>query len=796
MTDEKRKTLTLGGGVLTRTPSGTGSSTVKIERRRRIVRPSSEQAGTASGNTDKLKALLEQAKQQEKEAVQKAEEQAKLNEKRRAEAEKAEKEVAAVREKLETVSKEKAAEKVVEAQAAAEKKDRPSKTFKKPITSEAPVMEQKEAAKKTKKDNQAEFGRRKLTVNDIILHGDEDDEATVITTRQKSLASLQRRLEKQKQKQHSAQKGDQKVVREVSIPETITVKDLAERMSEKGADVVKKLMAMGVMATINQVIDADTAQLIVEEFGHTYKRVGEGEMIKAMLASKKDSAEDLEFRAPVVTIMGHVDHGKTTLLDALRETDVAGGEAGGITQHIGAYQVKLKNGKKISFIDTPGHAAFSSMRARGANITDVVVLVVAANDGIMPQTVEAISHAKSAGVPIIVAVNKIDLPEADPHKVRMELLQHEVVTEGVGGDTLSIDISAKKRLNLDALEEAILLQAEMLELKANPNKSAEGVVVEAKVEKGLGSTATVLIQNGTLKIGDVFVSGMQMGRVRALQDSYGNRITEALPSEPVMVLGLQGTPEAGDDFVVLESESKAREIAEYRQKKRKEKEMILRSKSRMEALMAGVKEGEVGKLPIVIKGDVQGSIEAIVTSLEKMGGGKVQTEVVHAGVGGINESDITLARATNALVIGFNVRANPQARDAAKAENIDIRYYSIIYDLTDDIKKAMEGMLDPEIKETFIGYAEVKDLFSVGKGTKVAGCIVTEGIIKRDAKIRLIRNDVVMYTGDIGQLKRFKDDVKEVREGQECGLSFQNYNDLSVGDRIECYTEEKIDVKL
>ncbi|MBN2675742.1 MAG: translation initiation factor IF-2, partial [Alphaproteobacteria bacterium] len=586
-------------------------------------------------------------------------------------------------------------------------------------------------------------------------------------------------------------------VRTVLIPETISVKDFATRMSEKSATGVKKLMEMGIMATINQVIDADTAELIASDLGHKFQRIGEGEVVEKLLESEsKNTDEKLEPRAPVVTIMGHVDHGKTTLLDALRETDIVSGEAGGITQHIGAYQVVLKSGARISFIDTPGHAAFSAMRSRGAKVTDIVVVVVAGNDGIKPQTIEAISHAKAANVPIIIAINKMDLPDIDVNRVKTELLSHEVVVESLGGDVQCIEISAKSRLNLDKLEEAILLQAEMLDLKASITSRAEGSVVEAKMEKGLGATATVLIQKGTLKAGDIFVSGMCAGRVRALRNSYGEAITEALPSEPVMVLGFSQTPEAGDDFIVLDSESKAREVSEYRTRKHKEKRMIQQQKSRMEMLMSGAKEGEVQELSVILKADVQGSIEAIIESASKIKSDKIKVKFIHTAVGGINESDMTLAKTMDAIVIGFNVRANNQAREMARAENIDLKYYSIIYDVVDDFKAIMEGMLEPETKETILGYADVLDVFTVGKGTKVAGCRVSEGTILRSGKIRLIREDVVLYEGEIGQMKHGKDDAKEAKSGSECGLSFAKYNDIIKGDKIECFTEEKITTKL
>jgi translation initiation factor IF-2 len=607
--------------------------------------------------------------------------------------------------------------------------------------------------------------------------------------RGRSLAAVKRARERERLK-HS-QISQEKVVREVIIPETITVQELANRMAERSANVIKTLMRNGILATINQVIDADTAELVVTEFGHSIKRVADAD-VEIGLGGQVDSDTNLLPRPPVVTVMGHVDHGKTSLLDALRSTDVASGEAGGITQHIGAYQVTLKGGQKITFIDTPGHEAFTAMRARGAKVTDVVVLVVAADDGIMPQTVEAIRHAKAAGVPIIVAINKIDRPDANPQRVRQELLNHELVTEDLGGDVLAVEVSAKQRTNLEALEEAILLQAEILDLKANPHRAAQGVVVEAKVERGRGSVATVLVQKGTLKVGDVFVAGSDWGRVRALADDRGNKIEEAGPATPVEVLGLQGTPAAGDDFITVETEARAREVADYRQRKEKDAKAVAGARGTLEDMFNRIKAGEAKELPVVIKGDVQGSVEAITSTLEKLGNEEVKVRVLHAAVGGVNESDITLAKASNALVVGFNVRANPQARDMARRDNIEIRYYSIIYDVADDLRNALTGMLAPTLKERFLGNAEIREVFSITKVGKVAGCMVTEGMVKRGAKVRLLRDNVVIHEGALGQLKRFKDDAKEVREGYECGMSFENYNDIQVGDIIECFEIEEV----
>ena len=554
-------------------------------------------------------------------------------------------------------------------------------------------------------------------------------------------------------------------------------------------------MSLGVMATINQPIDADTAQIIVEEFGHKFKRIAESD-VEIGLGGGEDRPEDLQPRAPVVTVMGHVDHGKTSLLDALRETNVAAKEAGGITQHIGAYQIKVETGDKITFIDPPGHEAFSEMRARGAKVTDIVVLVVAANDGIMPQTIEAIRHAQAAEVPIVVAINKIDLPGADPMRVKTELLQHGIAVEEMGGESLCAEVSAKKRINIDKLVEAILLQAEMLDLKANPNRRAEGTVIEAKMEKGRGSVATVLVQKGTLHIGDVFIAGKEWGHVRAMFNEMGKKVLEAGPAMPVEVLGLQGTPDAGDDMIAVEGETQAKEVTNYRIRKEREAKIVKSAKSAMEQMLDKIKSGEVKHLPVIIKADVQGSIEAIEGTINKLSNNEVSVQILHSAVGPITESDISLAKASNAFIIGFNVRAIPQARDMARRDGVDIRYYSIIYDVVDEVKKGLEGMLSPELKEKILGYAEIREVYNITGVGKVGGCMVTEGLVKRGAKIRLLRDSVVIHDGAIGQLKRFKDDVKEVKEGYECGISFENYNDIQKGDFIECYEIEEIAAKL
>lgn len=604
-----------------------------------------------------------------------------------------------------------------------------------------------------------------------------------------------RRRYKKKQPKVKEVQPQEKVIKEVIIPEVITVQELANRMAEKSAIVIKKLMELGVMATINQVIDADTAQIVVEDLGHKYKRVSDSD-VEEGLFDNKDNDEDLLPRAPVVTVMGHVDHGKTSLLDALRATNVADREAGGITQHIGAYQVKLDNGQKITFIDTPGHEAFSEMRARGAKVTDIVVLVVAANDGIMPQTVEAIRHAQAGEVPIVVAINKIDLPAADPMKVKTDLLQHGIAVEEMGGDVLFAEVSAKKRLNIKGLLEAILLQAEMLDLKANSNRSAQGVVVEAKMEKGRGSVATALVQSGTLHVGDIFIAGKEWGRVRAMFNEHGQKLFEAGPSAPVEVLGLQGTPSAGDTLLVVDSEEKAKEVTDYRIRKERDAKLVKSAKSAMEQMLDKIKTGESKTLPVIIKADVQGSIEALEGTLNKLSNDEVSVHVLHSAVGPISESDITLAKASNAFVIGFNVRANPQARDMAKRDGVDIRYYSIIYDVADDVKKGLEGMLSPELREKILGYAEIRKVFNITGVGKVAGCMVTEGLVKRGAKVRLLRDNVVIHDGALGQLKRAKDDVKEVKSGYECGMSFEKYDDIKEGDYIECYEVEELERQL
>ena len=629
---------------------------------------------------------------------------------------------------------------------------------------------------------------RKLTITQALDATDGSEEDRV-----RSLAAVKRARERERQrvKEERASGGVRKIVREVVIPGTISVADLANRMAVRGIDVVKALMRLDIMANVNHVLEAETAELIVADFGHKAKRVSEAD-VEIGIDGKDDREEDLTSRAPVVAVMGHVDHGKTSLLDALRSSDVAAGEAGGITQHIGAYQVVLSGGQKITFIDTPGHAAFTAMRARGSQVTDIVVLVVAADDGVQPQTIEALNHAKAAGVPIIIAINKIDRPDASADKVRNDLLSQEIVVESLGGDVQDIEVSAIKRINLDKLEDAILLQAEILELKSNANRLAHGAVIEAKLEKGRGVVATVLIQRGTLKQGDVFIAGNEWGRARALTDDRGRPVKVAGPSEPVEVLGLQGAPAAGDEFVAVEDEARAREITEYRQRAARQKSLAISGRGTLEQMFDQIQAGEAQELPIIIRGDVQGSIEAIIGSLENMSTDEVQVRVMHSAVGGITESDIILAKSVRGIVIGFNVRANPQARLQAQQEHVDIRYYSIIYNVLDDMKQMMEGLLAPEIRERQIGYAQVRDVFSVTRAGKAAGCMVTEGMFKRGNKVRLLRDDVVIFEGGLKSLRRFKDDVREVQQGYECGMAFEKYDDIKNGDVIECFESEEI----
>lgn len=790
-----------------------GKKVVQVEvRKKRVINPNAQPAENNvkidEATAMKLK-LIAEAKEHEARRRQEEEEKERL---RRQEREQEEKErlarqAAEEAKKAEMVKEIKSAQitaPVVEAEEKSFKtKDKKSKDY------DDDEDEEENSSKKFRKASDLEKSREDVFEQErkkvmkrsfepqrrggkVNLHsigsGDDDDDDY-------GFGGPRRRFKKKQPKPVQPVQPQEKVIKEVIIPEIITVQELANRMAEKSADVIKKLMSLGVMATINQPIDADTAQIVVEELGHKFKRVADSDVEEA-IKGVEDTPDQMLPRAPVVTVMGHVDHGKTSLLDALRETNVAAREAGGITQHIGAYQIVTPKGDKITFIDTPGHEAFSEMRARGAKVTDIVVLVVAANDGIMPQTIEAIRHAQAAEVPIVVAINKIDLPGADPMKVKTALLQHGIAVEELGGESLCAEVSAKKRINIDKLLEAILLQAEILDLKANPNRTADGTVIEAKMEKGRGSVATVLVQRGTLKVGDICIAGKEWGRVRAMFNEMGHKVQEAGPATPVEVLGLQGTPAAGDDFTVVADENQAREVTNYRIRKERDAKLVKSAKSAMEQMLDKIKSGEIKHLPVIIKADVQGSIEAIEGTLNKLSNDEVSVQILHSAVGPISESDITLAKASNAFVIGFNVRAIPQARDMARRDGVDIRYYSIIYDVADDVKKGLEGMLSPELKEKILGYAEIRNVFNITGVGKVAGCMVTEGLVKRGAKVRLLRDNVVIHDGNLGQLKRFKEDVKEVKEGYECGMSFENYNDIQVGDFIECYEIEAIAAKL
>ncbi|TNE59344.1 MAG: translation initiation factor IF-2 [Alphaproteobacteria bacterium] len=656
----------------------------------------------------------------------------------------------------------------------AKEKDAAARVKKKPV-SEKPVSRSRNAPRRRS---------GKLTIARAL----DDNE------RQRSLASVRRAREREKRQAQGLGMDQKQVVREVVVPDEISVRDLSDRMAIRAVDVVKVLMKQGQMATVNDMLDPDTAQLIAEEYGHTVKRVAESDVEDAIVQAE-DREEDLLPRAPVVTVMGHVDHGKTSLLDAIRKSDVAEGEAGGITQHIGAYQVTMPSNQKITFLDTPGHAAFTQMRARGAKVTDIVVLVVAADDGVMPQTVEAINHAKAAEVPIIVAINKMDKPGVDPMRVKQELLQYELVVEDMGGEVQTVEVSAKTRMGIDTLEESILLQAEILELKANPNRTAAGSVVEAKLDKGRGPVATILVQNGTLKTGDIFVAGTEWGKVRALINDRGEAVDEAGPAVPVEVLGLNGTPMAGDDIVVVESEARAREVTEYRQRKERDAKSELAGGTRtsLDQMFSKMKDANVKEVPLVIKADVQGSVEAIIGALDKLSTDEVRAKAVQGAVGGISESDILLAASVSAPVIGFNVRASAPARALAEKEGVEIRYYSVIYDLVDDVKAAMSGLLDPTLRENFLGNAEILEVFNITKVGRVAGCRITEGVVRRGAKVRLVRDSVVIHEGTLSTLKRFKDEVKEVQTGQECGMAFENYQDIQPGDVIECFEVETIE---
>lgn len=810
-----KKTLSLGGtlslkGGASTAPkgptSGRGGIAVEVRRSKRAApSPQTQQqdsTGTTTGGSDDLTSLTNAERQARIEALQKSMEEGERKSslpKRQAttieKKEEAPKEVSKddlrkkELEELQRIEEDERA-KAAAARAAVTppvgvRKERVFNDSGEDINSESYRDKLKKAeAKAPPKPRTADDRRRnRITVTQAINNDFERD-------RGPSLAAQKRAREKARMAAKNGPMETKKVVREVTLPETITVQELANRMAEPGGDVVKALMKLGVMATINQTIDADTAELIIDEFGHKVKRVTDAD-IEIGMEGEVDTEEDLINRPPVVTIMGHVDHGKTSLLDALRSTDVAAGEAGGITQHIGAYQVTMQSGDKITFLDTPGHAAFTQMRARGANVTDIVVIVIAADDMIMPQTIEAINHAKAANVPIIIAINKIDKPDSNAKKIKTDLLQYEVVVEELSGETQCIEISAKQKLNLDKLEEAILIQAEILELKANPNRSAQGYVVESKLERGRGSVVTALIQNGTLKIGDVFVAGSEMGKVKALVNDRGQNIDAAVPGLPVEVIGLNASPEAGDNLVVVGDESRAREISEYRQRKKREAiaAMNVKNRTTIEDLVMQRDMVEVTKLPVIIKADVHGSVEAIAGSLAKMveENSDIAVHVLHSGVGGITESDVTLAKASGAIIIGFNVRAGAQARDLATRDGVEIRYYNVIYDVIDDAKSILSGMLTPTMREEYIGQAKVLQVFNITKVGKIAGCMVETGSVRRGNKVRLLRDDVVIHEGMLKTLKRFKDEVKEVKEGTECGMAFENYEDLHVGDIIECY---------
>ncbi|MFC3613532.1 translation initiation factor IF-2 [Lutimaribacter marinistellae] len=720
---------------------------------------------------ERLRAEKEQKEREQREAEERARQKAEDEERQRREAEEA--------------AKRAEAEAKSAKEAPAPRTDKPGAAKPAADTTKRPATPDRDRDQRQNRGKGRDDNRRsgKLTLNQA-LSGEGG--------RQRSIASMKRKQERARQKAMGGPVEREKVIRDVQLPEAITVGELANRMAERSADVVKALMKMGMMVTQNQTIDADTAELIIEEFGHRVVRVSDAD-VEDVIADIDDKEDDLQPRPPVITIMGHVDHGKTSLLDAIRDAKVVAGEAGGITQHIGAYQVKTDSGAVLSFLDTPGHAAFTSMRSRGAQVTDIVVLVVAADDAVMPQTIEAINHAKAANVPMIVAINKVDKPEANPDKVRTDLLQHEVIVEKMSGDVQDVEVSAITGQGLDDLLEAIALQAEILELKANPDRAAQGAVIEAQLDVGRGPVATVLIQKGTLRQGDIFVVGEQYGKVRALINDKGDRVKEAGPSVPVEVLGLNGTPEAGDVLNVTETEAQAREIAEYRAQVAKDKRAAAGAATTLEQLMQKAKEDEnVAELPILVKADVQGSAEAIVQAMEKIGNDEVRVRVLHSGVGAITETDIGLAEASGAPVMGFNVRANATARNVANQKGVEIRYYSVIYDLVDDVKQAASGLLSAEIRENFIGYAEIKEVFKVSGVGKVAGCLVTEGIARRSAGVRLLRDNVVIHEGTLKTLKRFKDEVSEVQSGQECGMAFENYDDIRPGDVIEIFERQEV----
>ena len=773
-----------------------GSASDKVQQNTASQDSRKRPAGISDTEIERRMKALEAARERETEekARREAEEKAREEERqrRREEAEAKEREQREAEERAKAKVEEEERQKRQQEEAAQRVVEQPAPEMPQPARTTAkrddkPDREQKGRGRgKGREDG----GRRagKLTLTQALSGGEGG--------RQKSMAAMKRKQERARQKALGNAQSREKIVRDVQLPETIVVSELANRMAERVGDVIKAMMQNGMMVTQNESIDADTAELIIEEFGHRVVRVSDAD-VEEVIASVDDKPEDMKPRPPVITVMGHVDHGKTSLLDAIRHAKVVAGEAGGITQHIGAYQVTTEGGTVLTFLDTPGHAAFTSMRARGAQVTDIVVLVVAADDAVMPQTVEAINHAKAAQVPMIVAINKVDLPAADPDKVRADLLRHEVIVEAMSGDVQDVEVSAMTGQGLDELLEAIALQSEILELKANPDRAAEGAVIEAQLDVGRGPVATVLVQKGTLRTGDIFVVGEQYGKVRALINDRGERIKKAGPSVPVEVLGLNGTPEAGDVLNVVETEAQAREIAEYRASAAKERRAAAGAGTSLEQLLAKAKEDEnVKELPILVKADVQGSAEAIVQAMDKIGNDEVRVRVLHSGVGAITESDIGLAEASGAPVIGFNVRANAPARNSANQKGVEIRYYSVIYDLVDDVKAAASGLLGAEIREKFIGYAEVRQVFKVSGVGKVAGCLVTEGIARRSAGVRLLRDDVVIHEGTLKTLKRFKDEVAEVQSGQECGMAFEKYDDIREGDVIEIFEREEVERQL
>jgi translation initiation factor IF-2 len=762
----------LGGGDPSRRPAGITDA--EMERRLKAVQAAkAREVEEAAARAADEKARAEDRERRRAEIDAKEREEKERAESLKA---KAEEEAAAV----------KAAEAAAQAAAAPAEpaQARPTPNRGGPLPAATPRKNERDQQARPNRGREEDARRSgKLTLNQALAGG---------AGRQRSMAQMKRKQERARQKAMGGTVEREKVLRTVNLPEAIVVSELAARMTERVGDVVKALMKMDMMVTQNETIDADTAELIIEEFGHKVNRVSDAD-VEDVINVFEDKDEDLKPRPPVVTIMGHVDHGKTSLLDAIRKAKVVAGEAGGITQHIGAYQVTTDNGQVLSFLDTPGHAAFTSMRSRGAQVTDIVILVVAADDAVMPQTIEAIAHAKAANVPMIVAINKIDKHEANPTKVRTDLLQHEVVVEKMSGDVQDVEVSAHTGEGLDELLEAIALQSELLELKANPDRAAQGAVIEAKLDVGRGPVATVLIQTGTLRVGDIFVVGEKYGKVRALINDQGERIKEAGPSVPVEVLGLNGTPGAGDVLNVTETEAQAREIAEYRQKAAKDKRAAAGAATTLEQLMANAKaDADVSELPILVKADVQGSAEAIVQAMEKIGNDEVRVRVLHSGVGAITETDVGLAEASGAPVIGFNVRANASARNIANQKGVEIRYYSVIYDMVDDVKAAASGLLSNEIRENFIGYATIKEVFKVTGVGKVAGCMVTEGVARRSAGVRLLRDNVVIHEGTLKTLKRFKDEVADVKSGHECGMAFEKYEDIRPDDVIEIFEREEI----